>query len=191
MNGVNLSSKFLLGIIITIVILTSLSIGTILGLIYFAKEGSDWFAALIGSLGNVIGGIIGAIVAVIVATIQINRTFKNEKDKQLQTTTTMLKLINEELKDNISSLEESLPIDTASSKLLKLHISDDTWKSTMVHLFVSDTLLVKLNVCYRKVSLIKSLDDGEIDEHIVRELIGQINQTIESVKVEIRPNIDN
>jgi fructose-1-phosphate kinase PfkB-like protein len=184
--GTKLTLKQVVWIIIFVAFLSFFFFAGTQALINYAKTGADWFSALLGALGNVAGGIIGGIVAIIVATYQINKTFLNEQMKQLQTTNTMLKLINEELKDNVAIIEATIPLQSNDSNLLKTHLSDDTWRSTMIHLVISDSLLVRLNVCYRKIALIKSLEPGDITDDDLRELKEQITSTIDMIKTEIK-----
>jgi Ni/Fe-hydrogenase subunit HybB-like protein len=184
--GTKLTLKQVIWIIVFVAFLSFLFFAGTQALISYAKTGADWFSALLGALGNVAGGIIGGIVAIIVATYQINKTFLNERIKQLQTTNTMLKLINEELKDNVAIIEATIPLQSNNANLLNTHLSDDTWRSTMIHLVISDSLLVRLNVCYRKIALIKSLEPGDITDDDLRELKEQINSTIDMIKAEIK-----
>ncbi|MDD0822777.1 hypothetical protein [Bacillus cereus] len=157
-------------------------------LVNFSKSGKDWISSLIGFLGNIIGGIIGGIVAFIVASYQLNRTLDNEKEKQIQLTKSMLRLIREELNDNISIIESSIPYQDDHFNLLKTQLSDDTWKSTMTNLNVKDNLIIKLNVCYRKITLIRSLNAADIDDTFLSDIKGQFSETIGLIRNELNEN---
>lgn len=143
---------------------------------------------MLGFNGNIIGGIIGGIVAFIVAKYQIYRAKIEEEVKQKDTTLTMLKLIREELKDNISVLSNSLPYSTDNYHIIKSSISDDTWKSTMLHLFINEELLVKIHVCYKKISLLSHLSPEELDDTLISNCKITIENTIESIKAYINDN---
>jgi len=181
-----LTIRQLIWLILATVIATFLLSALTQSLISFSLTGADWVSASIQALGNVSGGIIGGIVAIVVATYQVNKALLNEQNKQLRTTVTMLKLINEELRDNIGVLGNAVPLATENIHLLKTQLSDDMWKSTVIHLVVSDDLLVRLNVCYRKVNLIRNLSEEDINDNILTETKDQINYTLGKSNEEIR-----
>lgn len=109
-----LTIRQLIWLFIAIVLASFLLAGLIQGIVFFSKTGADWFSALIQAIGNIIGGIIGGIVAIIVATYQVNKAFLNERNKQLQNSSTMLKLVREELRDNITVLASATPYTVAN-----------------------------------------------------------------------------
>lgn len=178
---INLTFKQLLWLLIVVVFTTVLAFFSFKFLIELSISDRYWMSSLLGLLGNILGGLIGGIVAYIVASYQVSHARDAEKVKHNQTTSTMLKLIREELKDNVGFLDSSDISVEKEFTLLKTQLSDDTWKSTMFNLHISDDLIVKLNVCYRKILLIKSLDLDEVDQDFLTEIKQQIETTVTSI----------
>lgn len=129
---------------------------------------------VIPALGSVSGGIIGGIVAVLIATYNVKRSSISERKRQMQTTLSLLLLLREELKDNISILETILEHPDAYTKLLK-QLADDTWRSSAVCLLINERLLIRLNVVYRKIGILKMENEFSVD------LVANIKQTASSV----------
>ncbi|MFD2663354.1 hypothetical protein [Paenibacillus thailandensis] len=180
----------LIWLIVWIIISAFLVTGFTLSIIAFAGTGKDWASALIQAMGGIIGGIIGGIVAIIVAAYQITRTFANERNKQRRTSCTMLKLIREELRDNITTVESAVPYKAENFRILKTQLSEDTWRSSMVYLDISDQLLVKLNVAYRKIALIKNLDATDVTSELLTETKDQLNTILNVLNSEIGNSAD-
>ncbi|TMV49341.1 hypothetical protein FE783_12560 [Paenibacillus mesophilus] len=180
------SIKQIIYLILSIVLVSFFLSGFIQAINTYASTGKDWASALIQSVGNIIGGILGGIVAIIVAAYQINSTFNNENKKQLATSLTMLKLIREELKDNITMLETALPYEVGNFVHMKNHFTDDIWKSTMTHLIISDELLVRLNVAYRKISWFRNLQSHEVNDEFLRETKDEFLETLGKTNAEIQ-----
>ncbi|MDF2859261.1 MAG: hypothetical protein K0Q87_5112, partial [Neobacillus sp.] len=82
-------------------------------------------------------------------------------------------------------LENSISGSQCSYHILKTQLSDDTWKSAMIHLLISDNLLVRLNVCYRKINLIKSVDASDLDNDMVRSTKEEFCMVLEILNNEI------
>jgi hypothetical protein len=181
------SNKEIMWTLIFILISAYLITGSIHSFIEYSKSGADWISALLSFLGNIIGGIAGGLVAILIAKYQIYKAKLQEEIKQVETTQTMLKLIREELRDNVSLLTSSIPFKEDDYNLLRVSLSDDTWKSTMLHLFIRDDLLVKIHVCYKKISLVKNLNLEEIEDAILTNCKNTIEQTIDNIKSDLEP----
>lgn len=181
-----LTIKEVIWIVICVVITTVLILSTYQSLINFSKSDGDWIGSLIGSLGNIIGGIIGGIVAYIVATYQVNKTLGIEVKKQQIQNISAIKLIREEIRDNISLIESSVPFEQKEFKLLKSQLSDEIWKNVMFNIQLDDDLLVRLTVCYKKISMLKNLDAEDVDDELLKDIKDQLNPTLEKVKEKTR-----
>lgn len=175
---INLNIKQLFWLIFVVLSISFLSFFAFKTIMDMYLADINWIGAFLGAVGNVLGGLMGGLVAYLVASHQVSHALKSEKEKQKQTTITMLKLIREELKDNVGFIESADIDDSKDFLLLKTQLSDDTWKSTMINLNIDDNLIVKLNVCYRKISLIKSLEQDDIDNDFLNEIKQQIENTI-------------
>ena len=181
----------LIWLIVWVIISAFLMTGFTLSIIAFARTGKYWVSTLIEAIGGILGGIIGGIVAIIVAAYQVTRTFANEREKQRRTSCTMLKLIREELRDNITTIESAIPYNIDNFRILKTQLSEDTWRSSMVYLDIPDQLLVKLNVAYRKIALFKNLDATDITNELLTETKDQLNIILNAINSEINNSSEN
>ncbi len=138
-------------------------------IISLAIANFEFSRVLIPALGSIAGGIIGGIVAVIIAAYNVKRNSENERKKQLRNTLSVLILLREEIRDNMCTLDTVIA-DLDKFTDLQKHLFDDVWKSSLMHLVVSESLVIRFNVFYRKIALLKTEVDVDHD-------------SIESVKV--------
>ncbi|TYS18482.1 hypothetical protein FZC78_02785 [Rossellomorea vietnamensis] len=184
----NFTVKELLWTLVFIIIMVFFIVGSTYSFMEYSKTGADWISALLSFNGNVIGGIAGGIVALLVAKYQIAKSKIQEEVKQKETTITMLKLIREEMRDNISVLNSCSPYNQDDYNLLKANLSDDTWKATMLHLNIPDDLLVKIHVSYKKVALIKHLTKDEIDDAVIESSKATVENSLDVLKEYLKEN---
>lgn len=153
---------------------------------FYTMSRSDpyWIGSLLGALGNFSGGIIGGIVAYLVASYQVSKLNAKEEERERLGSSALLKLLREELHDNLMILETILKHPTSDSKLLKC-LSEDCWRTAGNRLIIPDELLVKLNVSYRKTIVLKGLPDEEITNEILERTKEQIVATWDAVGKEI------
>lgn len=156
-------------------------------LIDISKTHSDWVSTLITALGNMSGGVIGGVVAYIVASYEAKKLIAVEKRKALASTCTMLKLIREEFRDNILALQSITCVNSNNIEVFKNQLRDEVWKSCFLYLSVSDSLLVDLNVSYRRIQLIRSLDLAQMTNSVIVEL----KDVLEVVLVKVNTGISN
>lgn len=148
---------------------------------------------LIPALGSVAGGIIGGIVAIIIAAYNVKRNSENERKKQLRNTLSVLILLREEIRDNMCVLD-TIIADLDKFNDLSKHLFDDVWKSSLMHLVVSESLVVRFNVFYRKIALLKSENDIDHDslegvKVTASKVIDDVRNEYEKIRLEI--NDDN
>jgi gas vesicle protein len=180
-----LTIRQLVYLIVAIIFAAFLLVTMTHSIIGIASANVELSRVIIPALGSLTGGIIGGIVAIIIAAYNASRSSRNDQCKQLRTSLTMLKLIREELQDNITVLESTIPYQIECHRILKTQLSDDTWKSAMTKLLISDDLLVRLNVCYRKISLFKNLEPHDVNDDFIRNTKEQCTITLESIRTEI------
>lgn len=166
----SLSLRQFIGLIVSIFLVAYIISVSTTVLIDLSKNHSDWVGILITALGNMSGGVIGGVVAYIVASYEAKKSIVVEKRKALASTSTMLKLIREEFRDNILALQSVTSVDSTNVDLFKNQLRDDVWKSCFLYLSVSDSLLVELNVSYRRIQLIRSLKLAQMTNSVIVEL---------------------
>lgn len=154
-------------------------------LIDISKTHSDWVNTLITALGNMSGGVIGGVVAYIVASYETKKSFAVEKRKALSSTNTMLKLIREEFRDNILALKSVTTVNSTNIDIFKNQLRDEVWKSCFLYLSVNDNLLVELNVSYRRIQLVRSLELTQMTNSVIDELKKAIELVLNKIDIEI------
>lgn len=144
-----------------------------------AKSDHDLVRVLVPAIGSIAGGVIGGIVAFIIAAYNAKTASEKEECKQLKTSCAMLRLIKEELLDNATTLSSVIPFSNEGDRLLKVHLTDDTWKTTMTKIILEEKSLSKLNICYKKINLLKALEAKDIgDDSIIRtkeQILNMVN----------------
>lgn len=169
--------------IVIAVLLVSISVQV---LVTNAEAGTEWLNTAITAFGNVIGGITGGIVAVIVATYQINHAIESNRAKELEVSNSVLRLVREELQDNLDLISKSIPFASPYASVLRMQLSDDTWKSTILYVKVPDSLLVPLHVSYKQIQLIKNILPQEKEGMNPTE----INDLLQRIKLQVETTIN-
>lgn len=186
MKQLTLSVKQVIGIIIIMTILiTVLLIAIGLGLFSISKINTQWQQTLVTTLGNIFGGLIGAFVAYIVAYIQINATLTNEKLIIKQRSNIVLKIILEEVKDNLRTLSCVKDYSEDTQSLLKGQISDIAWKNNQGSLIIENELFENLNAYYRLLNLFMNVHDIAIEKDLLAKMIPLNQKLVEYINGEL------
>lgn len=150
-------------------------------IIHFAISDYEFSRILIPALGSIAGGIIGGLVAIIIAVFNHRKISDNERKKQLRMVVSILVLLREEIRDNLCTLSTLLE-DEHGDKACKKHLTDDVWKSVVMHLLVSESLVIRLNVFYKRVVILKAEDTFELES--IRRLQMDATALLENIKKE-------
>lgn len=152
-------------------------------IINVAISNYDFARIVIPSMGSVAGGIIGGIVAVIIAAYNVKKNSENEYKKQLHSTFALLLLLREEIQDNIGVLD-TIIAHMERYDMLHKQLFEDTWRSSAMHLMISESLTVRLSVFYRKIALLRSFTSQEVDEGVIKGVRDVALSVFEDVKHE-------
>lgn len=184
---IQLSIKECTLLVISILAVLFIIIGSIHALIIYAKTGADWVSALIQALGNISGGILGGIVAYIVAKLQIDKALDHEREKDIESSLSKLKVIKEELLDNYCIINTLVPFKVEDSYLVNT-LCEDMWKICLKNLIISDHLLKEINSCYRKISILKEIKSEDITDDYLKDISERIKKTVELIDKQISIN---
>ena len=179
---ISFTVKQLLALLIAIVVCSFLFSGMHHAIITYSSTGADWISASIQATGNVAGGIIGGIVAYIVASYQISSIAVSDRKKKLESLVTLLKLICEELEENRFVIESAKPLSsTGNVLLLKAQLTDEIWSRSISSLILEQRELRNIYISYRKLALVRNLEDGQVNDLVLTETVNQINQTLKII----------